>query len=144
MMGFGTLLGRSDDTLKVAGKRVGPAEVESAAVSHPAVVEAAAIGVPDELKGEVVVVLPVLRHGVETDAGLLAEIAGCVVRDLGPTLRPAAVVPVAELPRTRSGKIMRRVARAAFLGTDPGDTSALENPSAVEAIRAAAGARAGR
>ena len=142
--GHWSLLGRSDDTLKVAGKRVGPAEVESAAVSHPAVVEAAAIGVPDELKGEVVVVLPVLRHGVETDAGLLAEIAGCVVRDLGPTLRPAAVVPVAELPRTRSGKIMRRVARAAFLGTDPGDTSALENPSAVDAIRAAAGARAGR
>jgi acetyl-CoA synthetase len=140
--GHWSLLGRSDDTLKVAGKRVGPAEVESAAVSHAAVVEAAAIGVPDELKGEVVVVLPVLRRGVGSDAGLLAEIAACVVRDLGPTLRPAAVVPVSELPRTRSGKIMRRVARAAYLGTDPGDISALENPSAVDAIRAAAGARA--
>jgi acetyl-CoA synthetase len=137
--GHWALLGRSDDTLKVAGKRVGPAEVESAAVSHGAVVEAAAIGVPDELKGEVVVVLPVLRRGVESDPGLLAEIAGCVVRDLGPTLRPAAVVPVAELPRTRSGKIMRRVARAAYRGPAPGDTTALHTPRAVAALRAAPG-----
>ena len=141
--GHWTVLGRSDDTLKVAGKRVGPAEVETAAVAHPAVVEAAAIGVPDELKGEAVVVLVVLRpeHIAAPDADLLADIAARVVTELGPTLRPAAVVPVAQLPRTRSGKIMRRVARAAWLGQDPGDTSALENPASVTEIAAAGSAR---
>jgi len=137
--GHWTVLGRSDDTLKVAGKRIGPAEVETAAVAHPAVVEAAAIGVPDERKGEVVVVLVVLRpEHASPDAALLADIASRVVAELGPTLRPAAVVPVRELPRTRSGKIMRRVARAAYLGQDPGDTSALENPGSVVQIAAAA------
>ncbi len=135
--GYWYLHGRSDDTLKVAGKRVGPAEVEAAAVAHPAVVEAAAIGVPDALKGEAVVVLVVLRPGVPADdPALMREIAERIVRDLGKPLRPAAVIAVPDLPRTRSGKIMRRVARAAFLGTDPGDLSALENAAAVEAIGA--------
>ncbi len=135
--GYWYLHGRSDDTLKVAGKRVGPAEVETAACGHPAVVEAAAIGVPDALKGEAVVVLVVLRPGVPAgDPDLAREIAERIVRDLGKPLRPAAVIAVPDLPRTRSGKIMRRVARAAFLGTDPGDLSALENAAAVEAIRA--------
>jgi acetyl-CoA synthetase len=134
--GYWYLHGRSDDTLKVAGKRVGPAEVETAAVAHPAVVEAAAIGVPDALKGEAVVVLVVLRPGVVADELLTREIAERIVRDLGKPLRPAAVIAVPDLPRTRSGKIMRRVARAAFLGTDPGDLSALENAAAIEAIRA--------
>ena len=140
--GHWTVLGRSDDTLKVAGKRVGPAEVETAAVAHPAVVEAAAIGVPDERKGEVVVVLIVLRpEHASPEAAPLADIASRIVAEFGPTLRPAAVVPVRELPRTRSGKIMRRVARAAYLGQDPGDTSALENPGAVVEIAAAGAAR---
>ncbi len=139
--GYWYLHGRSDDTLKVAGKRVGPAEVEAAACGHPAVVEAAAIGVPDEMKGEAVVVLVVLRPGVAADADLTGEIAERVVRDLGKPLRPAAVIAVPELPRTRSGKIMRRVARAAYLGTDPGDLSALENAGAVAAIGAAGTSR---
>lgn len=138
--GFWYLHGRSDDTLKVAGKRLGPAEVETAVVAHPAVVEAAAIGVPDEIKGEVVVVLCVVRRdasGALDDPGSLAlEVSDFVVRDLGKPCRPAAVAIVPELPRTRSGKIMRRVARAAWLGIDPGDLSALENPSAVAAIAA--------
>ena len=139
--GYWYLLGRSDDTLKVAGKRVGPAEVEAAAVAHPSVVEAAAIGIPDVLKGESIVVLVVLRPGVRPDAALEREISDLVVRDLGKTCRPAAVVPVPDLPRTRSGKIMRRVARAAFVEADRGDLSALENPAAVESIAALAGPR---
>ena len=137
--GFWYIHGRSDDTLKVAGKRVGPAEVEACAVAHPAVMAAAAIGVPDELKGEAIVVLCVPRPGVAWDASVGAEVSELVVHDLGKPVRPKSVVAVPDLPRTRSGKIMRRVARAAWLGLDPGDTSALENPAAVEAIGSAGG-----
>ncbi len=132
--GYWYIHGRSDDTLKVAGKRVGPAEVEASAVSHPAVAAAAAIGVPDDLKGEAIVVLCVARPGVAWDDAAEAEVAGLIVRDLGKPVRPKAVVAVPDLPRTRSGKVMRRVARAAWLGLDPGDTSALENAASVEAI----------
>jgi acetyl-CoA synthetase len=146
--GFWYLHGRSDDTLKIAGKRLGPAEVETAAVAHRAVVEAAAIGVPDELKGEVVVLLCVVRGDAAAalavdPTGFAREVSELVVRDLGKPCRPAAVAVVPELPRTRSGKIMRRVARAAWLGLDPGDLSALENPAAVTAI-AALGPSVGR
>ncbi|MGH2407319.1 MAG: AMP-binding protein [Candidatus Limnocylindrales bacterium] len=130
--------GRSDDTLKVAGKRVGPAEVESAAVAHPSVLEAAAVGVPHDIKGEAIVVFCVLRRG-ETDAPeLRAAISARVVESLGKALKPETIVAVPELPKTRSGKVMRRVARAAYLGLDPGDLTALDNPLSVEAIRAAA------
>jgi acetyl-CoA synthetase len=133
--GYWYIQGRSDDTLKVAGKRVGPAEVESAAVSHPSVLEAAAVGVPHELKGEVIVLFCVLRRGETDDADLRASISAQVVYEMGKALKPEAVFVVPELPKTRSGKVMRRVARAAYLGVDPGDLSALENPLAVEAIR---------
>jgi acetyl-CoA synthetase len=140
--GFWYLHGRSDDTLKVAGKRVGPAELEAVAVAHPAVVEAAAIGVPDELKGEVPVVLVVCRPDTTVEPAVLArEITAAIVADMGKPTKPSAVVRVPDLPRTRSGKIMRRVARAAWLGLDPGDLSALENPGAVSAIGEAARAR---
>jgi acetyl-CoA synthetase len=135
--GYWYIHGRSDDTLKVAGKRIGPAEVEACAVAHPAVAAAAAIGVPDELKGEAIVVLCVPRPGVAWDASVAAAVIGLVIRDLGKPVRPRAVVAVSGLPHTRSGKVMRRIARAAWLGLDPGDTSALENPAAVDAIRAA-------
>jgi acetyl-CoA synthetase len=136
--GFWFIQGRSDDTLKVAGKRVGPAEVESAAVAHAAVLEAAAIGVPHEIKGEVIVVFVRLRPGATDDEDLRRSVSDKVVEQLGKALRPEAVHVVSDLPRTRSGKVMRRVARAAYLGADPGDLSALENPLAVEAIREAA------
>jgi len=139
--GYWYIHGRSDDTLKVAGKRVGPAEVEACAVAHPAVAAAAAIGVPDELKGEAIVVLCVPRPGVTWDDGVAAEVAGLVVHDLGKPVRPKAVVAVPDLPRTRSGKVMRRVARAAWLDLDPGDTSALENPAVIEAIGRLGGGR---
>jgi acetyl-CoA synthetase len=135
--GYWFIRGRSDDTLKVAGKRVGPAEVEAAATAHPSVVEAAAIGVPHAVKGETIVVVCTLRPGETDDDGLRRAIAGRVVEDLGKTLRPEAVVVVPALPKTRSGKIMRRVVRAAWLGLDPGDLSALDDPSTIEAIRRA-------
>ncbi len=135
--GYWYIHGRSDDTLKVAGKRVGPAEVEACAVAHPGVMAAAAIGVPDELKGEAIVVLCVPRPGVVWDPTIAAAVGQQVVHELGKPVRPRAVVAVPDLPRTRSGKVMRRVARAAFLGLDPGDLSALENPASVEAIEAA-------
>ena len=139
--GYWFIQGRSDDTLKVAGKRVGPAEVESAAVAHPAVLEAAAVGVPHEVKGEAIVVFCVLRRGESEDPELRRSISDKVVQQLGKALRPEAVYVIPELPKTRSGKVMRRVARSAYLGTDPGDLSALENPLAVESIKARAAAR---
>jgi acetyl-CoA synthetase len=135
--GYWFIRGRSDDTLKVAGKRVGPAEVEAAATAHPSVVEAAAIGIPHAVKGEAIVVICTLRPGETDDDALRASIAGRVVEDLGKTLKPEAVVAVPALPKTRSGKIMRRVVRAAWLGLDPGDLSALDDPTTIEAVRRA-------
>ena len=129
------ILGRSDDTLKVAGKRVGPAEVESAAVSHPAVREAAAIGVPDEVKGETITVFALLRPGHEPSEELRGEIRQEVGSQLGKSLLPREIRFVDDLPRTRNAKIMRRVIRAAYLGHDPGDISSLENPAAIDAVR---------
>ena len=134
--GYWYIQGRSDDTLKVAGKRVGPAEVESAAVAHPSVLEAAAVGIPHELKGEAIVVFCVLRRGESDDAALRESIGRTIVEHLGKALKPESIEVVAELPRTRSGKIMRRVVRAAYLGLDPGDVSALDNAGVLDAIRA--------
>ncbi len=141
--GYWYIRGRSDDTLKVAGKRVGPAEVEAAATAHPAVVEAAAIGVPHAIKGETIVVVCTLRRGETDDDALRAAIARRVVDDLGKTLRPETVAVVPALPKTRSGKIMRRVVRAAWLGLDPGDLSALDDPATIDAIRRAGPAGTG-
>ncbi|TBH21048.1 AMP-binding protein [Thermus thermamylovorans] len=132
------ILGRSDDTLKVAGKRVGPAEVETAAISHPALKECAAIGVPHPVKGEAIVLFAVPKPGFAPSLALAEEVAERVAEALGKPLRPERVLFVPDLPKTRNAKVMRRVVRAAFLGQDPGDLSALENPEAVEAIRQAA------
>jgi acetyl-CoA synthetase len=126
--------GRSDDTIKVAGKRLGPAEVESALVAHPAVAEAAAIGVPDPLKGEALVVFVVLKPGVGDSPELRAALTQRVAKDLGKALAPHAVEIVSELPKTRNAKVLRRVVRSVYLGTDPGDLSSLENPGAIDAI----------
>ena len=137
--GLWYVLGRSDDTIKVAGKRLGPAEVESVLVGHPAVAESAAVGVPDELKGEVVVCFVVLRPGVESSAVLAEELKDLVAGALGKPLRPRAVEFVGELPKTRNAKILRRVVKAVYLGLEPGDLSSLENPTALEAIGAVRG-----
>ncbi|MDQ4121100.1 MAG: AMP-binding protein [Acidobacteriota bacterium] len=130
------ILGRSDDTLKVAGKRVGPAEVESLLVGHPLVAEAAVIGVPDELKGTAMVAFCVLNG--EATANLEDELKNLVAEAQGKPLKPSHVLFVSALPKTRNAKVMRRVIRAAYLGEDAGDLSALENPQAVEEIRNAA------
>jgi acetyl-CoA synthetase len=132
--GFWYIEGRSDDTIKVAGKRVGPAEVESAMLSHPAVAEAVAIGVPDPLKGEALVVFAVLGTGRVESEQLRGEIEAAVLAHLGKTLKPQAVKFVSDIPRTRNGKILRRLVKSSYLGEPPGDLSALENPSALEAI----------
>jgi acetyl-CoA synthetase len=130
------LLGRSDDTINVAGKRLGPAEVESVLVSHPAVSEAAVVGVPDETKGEAVWCFVVAQDGAEE---LPAELAELVADELGRPFKPSRVVVVEALPKTRSAKILRRAVRAVAVGEDPGDLSSAENPQSLEAIRAALG-----
>jgi acetyl-CoA synthetase len=132
--GFWFIHGRSDDTLKLAGKRVGPAEIESILVDHPAVNEAAAIGVPHDVKGESVVCFAVLRPGFEASEPLRAELVERVTQAMGRAIRPERVLFVPELPKTRSAKIMRRVIRATYLGNDPGDLSSLENPGGIQAI----------
>jgi acetyl-CoA synthetase len=128
------LHGRSDDTLNVAGKRIGPAEVESAVVGDPSVAEAAAIGVPDALKGEVIWCFAVLRPGVAPGDALREALRDRVVAALGKAFAPSRVEFVAELPRTRSAKVLRRAIRARVLGLDPGDLSSLENPQALDSF----------
>jgi acetyl-CoA synthetase len=135
--GYWFLHGRSDDTLNIAGKRVGPAELESAAVGHPAVREAAAIGVPHDVKGEVAWIFCCLVPGEEPTDELASAIAGVVADELGKAFKPDRILFVDALPKTRSAKIVRRAVRAKALGTDPGDLSSLENPEALDAIEAA-------
>ena len=131
------ILGRSDDTLKVSGKRIGPAEVESVLVAHPAVAEAAVIGVPDGVRGMAMIAFCVARNDTAAPADLSGTLADLVAHELGKPLRPQRVVFLTALPKTRNAKVMRRLIRAAYLNEDPGDTSALENPSVLTAIRAA-------
>ncbi|MEQ1760897.1 MAG: AMP-binding protein [Vicinamibacterales bacterium] len=133
--GLWYILGRSDDTIKIAGKRLGPAEVESVLVEHPSVIEAGAIGVPDEVKGQALVCFCVLRPGFDASPTLAEELKAMVAERLGKPLRPHAVLFVDDLPKTRNAKVMRRVIRTTYLGDPPGDLSSLENPAAVEMIR---------
>jgi acetyl-CoA synthetase len=131
------LLGRSDDTINVAGKRLGPAEVESVLVSHPAVSESAVVGVPHETKGEAIWCFCVLGDGAEDGVGeALGEL---VAKELGRPFKPSRIVFVDALPKTRSAKILRRAVRAVAIGEDPGDMSSAENPQALDGIRAALG-----
>ena len=119
------MIGRIDDVIKVSGYRLGTAEVESALVSHEAVAEAAVIGVPDELKGNVIRAYCILRQGYEARDGLEQDLKDHVGHEMGPIAKPASVEIVDSLPKTRSGKIMRRVLRARALGEDVGDLSTL-------------------
>lgn len=127
------LHGRSDDTMNVAGKRIGPAEVESALVSHPSVAEAAVVGIPDEVKGESIWCF-VVASAEGTGDELRAELSDLVAREVGKAFRPGAIRFVSQLPKTRNAKVLRRAVRAIALGTDPGDLSNLENPSALDEI----------
>ncbi len=129
------LYGRSDEAINVAGKRLGPAEVESILVDHPAVAEAAAIGVPDPVKGEVLWAFWVAVSEQETDCS--ADLARLVAEGLGRPFKPARVIRVPALPKTRSAKILRRALRAVATGADPGDLSSAENPESLVAVRAA-------
>jgi acetyl-CoA synthetase len=131
--GFWFLHGRSDDTLNIAGKRIGPAELESAAVGHPAVREAAAIGVPHPVKGETAWIFCCLLPGAEATP---EEVGAHVAAELGKAFKPDRIFFVGALPKTRSAKIVRRAVRAKALGTDPGDLSSLENPESLDAIEA--------
>lgn len=133
--GMWYILGRSDDTIKIAGKRLGPAEVESVLVAHPAVREAAAVGVPDAIKGSALVCFVVLSAGHAPSDALAAELRALVGAALGKPLTPQAVRFVSDLPKTRNAKLMRRVIRSAYLGQDPGDTSSLVNPEVLAELR---------
>jgi acetyl-CoA synthetase len=132
--GFWFIQGRSDDTLKIAGKRLGPAEVESVLVGHPAVAEAGVIGVPHAIKGEAVVCFVVLRPGVTASEALRGELSDRVAAAMGKALKPEKVLFTRDLPKTRSAKIMRRLIRATHLGQPAGDVSSLENPEAITAV----------
>ncbi|HZW55140.1 MAG TPA: AMP-binding protein [Nitrososphaerales archaeon] len=132
--GYWFLHGRSDDTIKIAGKRVGPAEIESALASHQAVLESVAIGVPDKLKGEAAVCFVVLRPGFVPSEELRAELKQHAGRYLGESLKPAQVRFVTSIPKTRNAKLIRRLAKAAYLGLPQGDISNLENPEALDAV----------
>jgi acetyl-CoA synthetase len=125
------LHGRSDDTLNIAGKRIGPAELESAAIASGIVAEAAAVGVPHDVKGEVAWIFCVVKPG---EAAQDDRVASAVTDALGKAFRPERVVWVTALPKTRSAKIVRRAVRARVLGSDPGDLSSLENPESLEEI----------
>lgn len=127
--------GRSDDVMNVAGKRLAPAEIEAVLVTHPAVSEAAAVGVPDEKKGEAVWAFWVPRPDATEDVS--DELVAMVAREVGKPFAPSLVRRVARLPKTRSQKIMRRAVRAAALGTDPGDMAGAENPESLDEIHAA-------
>lgn len=135
--GLWYILGRSDDTIKIAGKRLGPAEVESILVRHESIVEAAAIGVPHEVKGSELILFAVTAPGVERSDVLRRELQEMVVAEMGKPLAPKAILFVSDLPKTRNAKVMRRMIRAAYLGLELGDTSSLVNPAAVEEIREA-------
>ncbi len=133
--GLWYILGRSDDTIKIAGKRLGPAEVESILVRHGDIVEAAAIGVPHDVKGSELILFAVTRQGVERSDVLRQQLHEMVVSEMGKPLAPKAILFVSDLPKTRNAKVMRRMIRAAYLGLELGDTSSLVNPQAVEEIK---------
>jgi len=129
------ILGRSDDVMNVAGKRVAPAEIESVIATDDDVAESAVVGIPDAKKGEAVWVFYVARAAAADEADVATRLRTCVADEVGKPFAPSQVVRVEQLPKTRSAKILRRAIRAAVLDADPGDLSGAENPEAVDAIR---------
>jgi len=136
--GYTNILGRTDDVINVAGHRLGTREIEESVASHPAVAEAAVVGVHDELKGQVPVVFATLKQGItESNASIARGMQQCVIDQLGGVARPARVYVVNALPKTRSGKLLRRSLQALVQQTDPGDLSTLDDPAALDDIRRA-------
>jgi acetyl-CoA synthetase len=133
--GLWYILGRSDDTINVAGKRIGPAEIEALLNAHEAVAESAAIGVPHDVKGSEIVAFVVLQPGHDETPSLRADLMQEVIEEMGKPLKPREILFVDALPKTRNAKVMRRVIQSAYLDQDLGDTSSLEDPSTVEAIQ---------
>jgi acetyl-CoA synthetase len=134
--GYFWLLGRADDILKVAGHRIGTAELESSLVSHDDVVESAVCGIPDDIKGEVIVAFVVLKQNVQTETNSLRKELIEVVRNgIGPIATPREIYFVPKLPKTRSGKIMRRVLKAIAGNKNVGDVSTLEDSAAVKDVQ---------
>jgi acetyl-CoA synthetase len=125
--GYYWIIGRVDDVIKVSGYRLGTAEIESALVSHHSIAEAAAIGIPHEVKGNAIVAFVILRQGAERTDTLIEELRQHVSHEVGPIAKPERIEIVETLPKTRSGKIMRRVLKAKELGLDPGNLSTLED-----------------
>jgi acetyl-CoA synthetase len=134
--GYFWLMGRVDDVLNVAGHRIGTAEVESALVSHPSVAESAVIGISDEIKGQAIAAFVTPRLGVTADDKLKNELRQHVSEKIGPIARPDKVFFTAELPKTRSAKIMRRLLRDIAEGRLLGDTTTLADPTVMAEIKA--------
>lgn len=133
--GFWFLHGRADDVIKIAGKRLGPAEVESIINEVPTVRESACIGLPHEIKGEVLVCFIALKPGYKPDSQVKEEIRNLIVKAMGKAFTPEDIVFVPDLPRNRAGKIMRRMVKAVMIGKEPGDLSVVENPEALDEIK---------
>ncbi len=133
--GFWTITGRSDDTLNIAGKRLGPSEMEAVLQKHESVLEAATIGVPDDIKGVAPVCFVVLHPGSLESDDIKSELLDLIGVHLGKAMRPKSIYFVAELPKTKNGKVLRRAIRAAYLNLESGDLSSMENPDTLEQIR---------
>ena len=129
------LTGRVDDVMKVAGHRLSTAEVENALAQHPSVVESAVVARPDDIKGEVPAAFVILRPGYTYSPQLQAELMKTVVTAIGPTARPDKIIPVDDLPKTRSGKIMRRVLKSIVKNQPVGDLTTLMNPDSVDTLK---------
>jgi acetyl-CoA synthetase len=133
--GYFWILGRIDDVLNVAGHRIGTMEVESALVDHPAVAEAAVVGRADELKGQAIAAFVSLMDGIESSPELISELREHVGQEIGAIAKPADIIISADLPKTRSGKIMRRLLRDVAEGRVLGDTTTLADPAVVERLK---------
>ena len=135
--GYVWFSGRADEIIKIAGHRLGTIEIESACLKHPAVAECGVVGRPDDVRGEVISVFALLKHGHEPSAALRSELLATIRHELGPIAVVGELNFVGMLPKTRSGKIMRRVLRAVILDRDPGDITTIEDEGSVEEARAA-------